>query len=157
MTTRAALRGKVAAILNERELVINRGADAGVTEGMVFKVIQELPEIPDPDTGASLGAVSREKIQVRVVEVHPKLCVGTTFQTYKVGGGVFSGMLRSLDSLQQPEETRVRTLRDSGELTFTPLLEKESLIKVGDIAEEVVEEAARELPRASESASRSRR
>ena len=154
MTTRAALRGKVAAILNERELVINLGADTGVTEGMVFKVIQELPEIRDPDTGASLGAVSREKIQVRVVEVQPKLCVGATFQTYKVGGGGLSGMLRSL---QQPEETRVRSLRDSGDLTFTPLQEKESLIKVGDIAEEVVEETARELPRASESASRSRK
>ena len=45
-----AIEGKVAAILNERDLVINRGSDSGVQEGMRFGVVEKDVPIVDPDT-----------------------------------------------------------------------------------------------------------
>ena len=45
------IEGKVAAIVNERELAINRGADVGVKEGMIFKVVEPELDVTDPDTG----------------------------------------------------------------------------------------------------------
>ena len=46
-----AIEGQVATIVNERELVINRGSDSGVNEGMKFKVVGGELAIKDPETG----------------------------------------------------------------------------------------------------------
>lgn len=55
------LRGKVALILNEREIVINIGAEQGVKPGMKFKVLADTPtEILDPDTQLKIGVVSTD-------------------------------------------------------------------------------------------------
>ena len=76
------IRGKVAAILNERDLVINKGGNDGISEGMPFQVTQ--PDVPviDPDSGAELGVLCRDKIKVKVVEVHPQFSVAKTYETY---------------------------------------------------------------------------
>ena len=76
------IEGKVAAIVNERELAINRGADVGVKEGMIFKVVEPELDVTDPDTGEALGTISREKIRVRIAEVQKKLCIGRTYETF---------------------------------------------------------------------------
>ena len=76
------IQGKVAAILNERDLVINRGRIEGVSEGMEFQVTQPDVPIRDPDSGADLGVLTRDKIKVRVVELHPHFSVAKTYETY---------------------------------------------------------------------------
>jgi hypothetical protein len=78
-----SIQGKVANILNERDLVINKGSEDGVSEGMFFKVTQ--PDVPvrDPDSGTELGVLTREKIRVRVFEIHPRFSVAKTYETYK--------------------------------------------------------------------------
>ena len=77
-----AIEGKVAGILHERELVINRGAEAGVKERMRFKIVEPQVDIKDPDTGEALGTVTHEKIRVEIVEVQPKFSKGRTYETF---------------------------------------------------------------------------
>ena len=76
------IRGKVAAILNERDLVINKGGDDKVSEGMLFQVTQPDVPIVDPESGDNLGVLLRDKIKVKVFEVHPKFSVAKTYETY---------------------------------------------------------------------------
>ena len=76
------IKGKVAAVLNERDLVINKGSDDSVLEGMLFQVTQPDFRITDPDSGAELGVIARDKIKVQVVEVHPQFSVAKTYETY---------------------------------------------------------------------------
>src|SRR5687768_10988114 len=95
------LEGKVAAIINERELVINIGANKGVRKGMKFKVLAgEVTEVRDPETDEVLGTIEQEKVQVRVIEVQNKLSVCRTFRTYTVGH-------LTLPNLFEPRRTEV--------------------------------------------------
>ena len=138
-----SIEGKVAAILNERDLIINKGADAGITEDMKFKVVDPEVEIKDPDTGEALGSISMEKVRVRIVEVQSKFSIGKTYETYTINvGGVMPADLgdafRRVLSPRQ-EVTRVRTLRidpSAGGL----MTETKSFVKVGDTVIELGDE-----------------
>ena len=58
------IRGKVARVLNEREIAINIGTAHGVTVGMYFDVIDPHYEnIKDPDTNEVLGSLGRPKVR----------------------------------------------------------------------------------------------
>lgn len=78
-----SIQGKVAQILNERDLVINKGSDHGVADGMLFQVTQPDVPIKDPDSGAELGVLARDKIKVKVFEVHPMFSLAKTYETYR--------------------------------------------------------------------------
>lgn len=76
------IEGKIARVLNTRELVINRGSEHGVDQDMKFAVMEPRFSITDPDTHESLGYVEREKIRVRVFEAYPKFSLARTYETY---------------------------------------------------------------------------
>lgn len=137
-----AIEGKVAAILNERELVINRGADAGVKQDMRFKVMEPGVDIKDPDTGEPLGTIQREKIRVEVVEVHPKYSVGRTYETYVISvAGIGSDVVDAItrwSPLLGREVTRVRTLRTE-QATSKASNDKSCFVEVGDQVVQVVD------------------
>ena len=129
------IEGKVARILNERDLVINKGADGGVKEGMKFAVAEPDVVIKEPDTGEALGSIPREKIRIRIVEVQQKYSIGKTYETF-------------IDYVEPPVRfpllptpkfpvTRVRTLRRDNTTRFEPMDEESSVIKVGDPVIEV--------------------
>ena len=122
------ITGRVADILNERELVINRGRDSGVKEGTKFKVMEPERIVRDPETREELGKFSREKIRVKVVELHDRYSIGMTYETYTINvGGTglnlthFGGALSSI--IPRQEVTRVRTLRTDGTTHFSPMQE----------------------------------
>ena len=76
---KARIEGKVAAIVDEWHLVINRGSADGVEEGMVFEVYEPGVEIEDPE--GRYGVIARigdlVKVRVRVVRIlgeHAALC-----------------------------------------------------------------------------------
>ena len=77
------IEGKIAKILNTRELVINRGTNHGVRPGMAFAVLEQQFGIVDPDTQEPLGNLDREKVRVRVSETHPKFSLARTYETYR--------------------------------------------------------------------------
>ena len=79
--TAPRLEGKVAMVINARELAINIGSENGVQLKMKFAVLAAEPaEIRDPETNALLGTVEREKIRVEVTNVEPKFAVCRTYK-----------------------------------------------------------------------------
>ena len=72
MTNTMKITGKVAAIVNERELVINLGQNASINIGMIFNVLDEPTVVKDPETKEELDIIRRVKSKVKIVEVRPK-------------------------------------------------------------------------------------
>ena len=71
-----AVEGKVAKVLGNSEIVLNRGRADGVRTGMVFEVFApDGEEVWDPDTGETLGTVEDVKAQAEVTEVKERLAV----------------------------------------------------------------------------------
>lgn len=137
------IRGKVAWVLNSRELVINIGSEHGVTVGMYFDVLfHQSGEIRDPDTDEVLGSVDRTKVSVRVTEVQKKLAVASTyrFRQVNVGGPLDIGPFsRSL--MPSKWITKYETLKKSErEEVKEDIDEEDSFVKVGDPVIQVIEE-----------------
>ena len=129
------IRGRVARILNSREMVINVGSSSGVTVGMRFEVMDKKGEdVRDPGTGEVLGSVERPKVRVEVSKVKERLSVASTYkkETVNVGGpglGVGGEVARMF--LPPKWETRYETLKTE-EKTWEDLDEEDSYVKTGD-------------------------
>lgn len=86
--------GRVASILNAKELVINVGANQGVSPGMKFAVMAESPvSVTDPETGEVLDMIDREKVRVEAVEVREKISICRTYRTREISAGRFIQIL----------------------------------------------------------------
>src|ERR671917_777849 len=95
-----AVEGKVAKILGNNEIVINRGRREGVRQGMLFEVFApEGEEVWDPDTGETLGTVEDVKAQAEVTEVKDRLAVARLQNTASPFGAVNMGEMQA--SLQR--------------------------------------------------------
>jgi hypothetical protein len=121
------LRGKVAALLTSRELVLNLGSDDGVEVGMRFA-------ITDPDTGKVIGDVKVPKTVVKIVRVDgPKVSVARTFRVIPGTPGVASVLLSTGAWVGTPARVETLAIGPDTELV-TELDDNKSYIKVGDIA-----------------------
>ncbi len=138
------IRGKVARVLNSREIVINVGSENEVVVGMRFDVIDPRgEEIRDPDTNEVLGSIDRTKVRVRITKVKGKLSLASTQgQRVNVGGSVgvgeFSRLLMPPRWITQYETLRIK------DKNWDDLDEKDSYVKTGDPVVQVIEEAAAE-------------
>ncbi|MCY2952951.1 MAG: hypothetical protein NTU53_13395 [Planctomycetota bacterium] len=123
------IKGRVARVLSERELVINIGSDAGVKQGMRFAVLSETPlEIRDPSTNDVLDLIDREKVRVEAQEVRSRV---TVCKTYRIKGGVsLRASLGFLEALGGRAE--VETLRANDASLPPPLAPEESYVKIND-------------------------
>jgi len=139
----APLRGKVARILDSRNLVINVGYQQGVELGMYFDVMDPKGEdIQDPDTHEILGSIERPKLRVRITSVQEKLSVASTYKKKKInlGGESFPATLISDYSryLMPPKwVTKYETFK-TNEQTWEDLSEEQSFVKTGDPVVQVV-------------------
>lgn len=78
-----ALRGKVAAIVDDDSLVINLGSVQGVTPGMRFLAISESGTIVDPDDPQKvLGELIFEIAKMEAKSVHPNLSYCSVERSY---------------------------------------------------------------------------
>ena len=126
------IEGKIAKILNTRELVLNRGFDHGVSVDMEFAVLEPRLSIIDPETQEPLGELEREKIRVRVFETHQKFSLARTYETYRElnrDRGSLGGF-----SAQSYYVTQVKRLNTSGAPTYQ---EGVANVNIGDIATQV--------------------
>ena len=73
-----SISGKVAKVIDEYTIVINRGSNDGVKEGMRFVVVAEGDEVNDPETGDSLGKWEVVKGRVVALHVQERLTVCTS-------------------------------------------------------------------------------
>lgn len=134
------LMGRVAVILNDRELVINLGRAHGVSSGMKFAVLDATPTtIPDPETSEDLGILDREKVRVKASEVHEKFTVCRTFRVHKVGGGsMFTAIgLSVADAFKEPTQVP-ETLSVGDASAPVPLSENQSFVKVKDRVRQIL-------------------
>jgi len=133
------IRGKVAQVLNSRELALNVGTDHGVQVGMLFDVLDPKGEdIIDPDTGDVLGSLARPKVRIKVISVQPKLAVASTYKKERINiGGVGIGSTGLAQLLSPPEYvTQYETLKTT-EKTWEDISEEDSYVKRGDPVVEV--------------------
>ncbi len=145
------IRGKVAKVLNAREVAINLGSAQGVRPGMYFDVVARHEDIVDPDTRESLGAIERPKTRVKITWVQEKLSLASTCKSREVnvGGDIhvrdFSKALPDFSRALMPAKwvKKYETFKTKEE-PAEPLDEKESLVKVGDAVVQVVPVAAEE-------------
>jgi hypothetical protein len=145
MSSKQPIRGKVARILNSRELAMNVGSKDGVVVGMKFDVLEPKgEEIKDPDTGEVLGSLSRPKVRVRVKSVQDRLSVAETFKEHEINvGGVgptIGETLGGLSDLLRPPKyvKKIETLK-TDEKTWEDLEEQQSYVKTGDPVVQVIE------------------
>ncbi len=134
MTEKARISGKVAQILNSRELVLNVGADAGVTLGMSFDVLDTKgEEIEDPDTGEVLGSLRRSKVRVEVSRVEDRMSVARTYRKSRINvGGNMPEITHFSRAFLPPKWiTKYETLK-TDEKTWEQLEERESYVNTGD-------------------------
>ena len=129
------LRGKVAALLTSRELVLNLGSDDGVEVGMRFAILNSKGvDITDPDTGKVIGDVKVPKTVVKIVRVDgPKVSVARTFRVIPGTPGVASVLLSTGAWVGTPARVETLAIGPDTELV-TELDDNKSYIKVGDIA-----------------------
>jgi hypothetical protein len=141
MAVRERIQGKVAQLLNERELVINIGKWHGVQIGMKFKVLSDAPvEIRDPETEEVLGMVDREKVRVEAIEVQERL---TICRTYEIRHIEINPLFYSfgISSRRDPPPSKIpKTLKAKDNEHLPPLSEEESYVKRGDRVIELTEE-----------------
>lgn len=122
--------GKVAQVLNERELVINLGTAEGVRRGMKYAVLAATPtQITDPDTGDVLGEIDRDKVRVQVIEVQDHLAVARTYEGKVVGGGLGSLFPEFMIGHERME---YKTFHYSTGSVPGPIEPNESYVKIGD-------------------------
>ncbi len=125
------IEGKVARILTNRRLIINKGSDDGVGLGMRFAILSPVGlDVRDPDTDEPLGSVDVARTVVKVIAVDERLCTARTFRTVR-STGIFGAFASG------PTE-REETLRTDESTVEREIGETESKIKIGDTAVEVV-------------------
>lgn len=126
------IRGKVAAILSRRELILNIGSEDGVEIGMKFVILNSKGiDVTDPDTGEVLGTVEVPKTVVKVVRVDSShLSVARTFRTVRGTPGIFAAASAISGTPSRPETLDIA----SGSSLRAELSEEDSYIKRGDIA-----------------------
>lgn len=138
------IRGKIAQVLNSREVALNVGSAQGVDVGMLFDILE--PEgIEDPDTGEPLGVIDRPKVRVQVAHVQEKLAVAATYRKERVNvGGTFDSLATagSFSRALMPPRwiTKYETLKTEEE-TWEDLDEEAGYVKTGDIVIQVIAES----------------
>ena len=135
MTTQVEpIRGKVAQILNTRELALNIGTRDGVKLGMLFDImIPNAYNISDPDTGVILGYLDRPKTRVKVIQAKDNLSLATTYRVKKVNVGG-QGFLAS-NVFEAPRwVVKHETLKtnESFDNSSDELSDEDSYISIGD-------------------------
>ena len=131
------IRGKVARVLNRREIAINIGSNNGVTIGMYFDVMNaNETDIIDPDTNEVLGSIERPIVRMKVTHVQESLSVASTYKSKRVNVGGSTSILDTAlllnRSLADSAPKWVRKYETLEETTGTPFDEEDSKVKIGD-------------------------
>lgn len=139
--------GKVARIVSNKSVVLNKGSDDGIRIGNYIGVLDSLlQDIVDPDTNDNLGGIRAFKIALRVEQVSQHLAVASTYKTYRknVGGQGFS--IGDIARASIPpkwveiEQTLKIEIDDA-----KPIEPSVSKVQVGDIFEVISEDEAESM------------
>ena len=137
MTTQTEpIRGKVASILNSRQVAINRGEVDGVRRGMRFNILSEAVDVKDPDSGVLLGTIQQAKICVEVKSVYPNMAVAATFKKHRVNVGGSGIGLGIFTPPKWEEHYETLYIEDA---SLEEIDESDSYVLIGDAVVQVLE------------------
>lgn len=144
------LRGQVAELVSDREVILNRGSNHGVQQGQYFAILNpDTIGITDPETGEDLGGIRVVKVVVVAVEVAPKLTLARTFRTKTLNVGGNSSALSALASVSNMlaapkyvETVEKLTLDKNAPRKIAP---SESVVSKGDPFEEAYEDEVEDV------------
>jgi len=126
--TEPLVQAKVARILNDTDLALNKGTEDGVDVGMRFAILSDAgEEIRDPDTDEVLDSIPIAKTVVKVIYAASRASVGRTFRKYE-SAGIFGALTQG--------STRYETLATDEGRVQQELDPKKAKVKVGDRAVE---------------------
>lgn len=126
-TANERLVGRVAEILNAREVVITLGQEHGIEKGMKFAILTEPLEIIDPLSGEVLDILEREKTRVEAVGVRHRITICRSYRSKPT--------LPLLTRPTMSEIELIRTLQGSPE---TLPVQKDATSRSASYAEEYV-------------------
>jgi hypothetical protein len=126
------IKGRVARILSEFQLVLNVGSAQGVEPDMRFVVFEEGDEVIDPETGGSLGRLELVKGEVIVTHAQEGMSIVTSQRRDNESDhSVLSERLQEIttysDKRLSKEHQRLNIVK--GEISGSPSL---GPIRVGD-------------------------
>lgn len=78
------IRAKIADVLSDTQLVLNKGTNQGVKLDSDV-ICYTSHAIKDPDTGESLGGFRRIRLRLKVTYVQDRLCIATVTQYMDAG------------------------------------------------------------------------
>jgi hypothetical protein len=134
------IKGKVASVINIRDIALNIGEAQGVKEGMVFAVLSPKGErIVDPDTRETIGSFPIEKVRVKVYRVGERASLARTFKVQK--RPLVRPSYPDFSSIFDPRlpSEAPQTLKVEDRPYLEEIDEAESYVKVGDPVVQVVE------------------
>lgn len=139
---KSRIEGRVAAIVNARELIINVGSEHGVEVGMKFAVLAETPLVVcDPMTGKELDQIDQEKTRVAATDVRPMVSICRTYRVKKIPAGrYYLGALWDIGNQATPPKEVAETLRIDDASVPPPLPEEQSYVKIKDRVMQVSDE-----------------
>lgn len=126
------IEGKVAEIIDTVTVVINRGYEHGVEEGMRFIIYELGNEIKDPDTGESLGRFEYVKAKVEATNVNEKFSTAETYGTYTIPSPIMG-----ISPIMEQRVSRKLPLDD--EMKIRMLKHSITTVKVGDPVRQILD------------------
>lgn len=130
------IKGKVAALIDNRTLVLNIGQTSGVTKGMRFMIYDAKgKEIRDPDTNKALGMLRLKKVPVEVTEVATDYSTAETYRYEEKNEGG-TGLAMSA-YLTPPKYVKKYETFEIDENAKKQIALEKSLVKPGDLAEQI--------------------
>jgi len=123
------LEGRVAEIKDQYQIVINKGTEHGVENGMRFVIYEIGDELTDPDTGNSLGKIEYAKAKVKVTYVREKYAIAETYETENrlIGLTLLAGERKKLP-LSDEDKGRLSGKDDSS-----------LIVKKGDLVRQIID------------------
>lgn len=127
------IHGKVAQLLNVRQLALNVGYKHGVAQGMHFAVLnRNAGDIRDPDTHEILGSAVLPKLHVTVTTVQAEFCIANVVGARYVGG-------LGMPSIFFEGREVPLTLRRADHPGVEEIDAKDSIVQIGDpVVQELV-------------------
>jgi hypothetical protein len=114
--------------------------DNNVDHGMRFQIYEPSKDIIDPETKDKLGELKLPKIKVRVIKADSKFSVAETYIYKEVNKGGSNAAMHSISSmLAAPNYVKEYETFKIEERQKREIAKEKSFVRVGDIAEEIVE------------------
>jgi hypothetical protein len=132
------IKGKVADLIDNRTLIINKGSKAGVKDGMIFMVYDATGKtVIDPETGSELGKIKLPKIEVKVTHADDKYSIAETYKYNEVNEGGVNPLIGMPNVFSPPKYVKKYETFDIEPFTKKQLDKEKSIVKVGDTVEQV--------------------